>query len=105
MVALSILISAITSFSQTNIGLAQVGMLTKLCQYIPLAPTFRNFIFIAVADVGSLPTGLFSRIVTGRYAKSKHNLITVSVLCLILDLVFFAKAVLDLQFAFFYYQC
>lgn len=74
MVALGILVNAISSFNQTNIGLAQVGIIPKLCQYIPLAPTFRNFIFIVMADVGSLSIGLFSRIITGKQAKRKRAL-------------------------------
>ncbi|MGA2238901.1 MAG: hypothetical protein ABSG74_06805 [Candidatus Bathyarchaeia archaeon] len=104
MVALGVLISAINSFNQTNIGLAQSGMI-KLCQYIPLAPTFRLFVLIVVADVVSLSAGLFARIIDKEPAKWRSRLINASVCFLVLSLVFFAIAVLGLANAFYYYSC
>jgi len=101
MVALGFLVSAISSFNQTNIGLAQVGMI-RLCQYIPLAPTFQYFVFMVVFDVVSLCTGLFSIIITGRW---KYRFVVTSVACLILGLAFFVSAIWDLRNAFFYSSC
>lgn len=105
MVALGFLVSAITSFNQTNIGLKQVGMIPKLCQYIPLAPTFQYFVLMVIFDVVCLSTGLFSIIITGRYAQWKYRLVVTSIACLILGLTFFVLAVWGLRNAFFYASC
>jgi uncharacterized membrane protein YuzA (DUF378 family) len=105
MVALGFLLNAISSFNQTNIGLKQIGMITKLCGYVPIAPTFQYFVFIVLADVASLSTGLFSRIIPSKYSKWKLDLIVTSVFCLLISLGIFTYMIWRLQFAFYYPPC
>jgi len=104
MVALGFLLSAISSFNQTNIGLAQIGLI-KLCGYIPLASTFQYFVLMVIADVACLSAGLSSKIIDGKYRLWKESLLVVSVGCLILGLALFLPSVWDLRNAFFYASC
>ena len=101
MLALAVLLTAISIFNQTNFELARVQ--NRLYGFIPLGPTMQYFVLIIVADVISLFTGLVSRILPGRHPGWKFDLITVSVFSLIVGLVFFTLAVWSLRNAFFYW--
>jgi 4-amino-4-deoxy-L-arabinose transferase-like glycosyltransferase len=104
MVAMGFVLSAISSFNQTNIGLVQIGM-GKLCEYVPIAPTFQFFIYMVIADTVSLSTGLFARLAAKEQIKPKRRLLDASVWFLILGLGFFAMAVTLLGRAFYYPPC
>jgi hypothetical protein len=105
MVALGFLLSAISSFNQTNIGLFQIGMIKKLCSYVPIAPTFSYSVSIVLLDVACLSTGLFSRLIRSEHRKLKLDLIVVSVFCVLTSLGLFAYVIWTLQFAFYYPTC
>jgi uncharacterized membrane protein YecN with MAPEG domain len=74
----------------------------KLCEYVPIAPTFQLFIQMVVADTISLSTGLFARIAAKEQIKRKRRLLDAGVWFLILGLGFFAMAVILLERAFYY---
>lgn len=104
MVALGFLLSAISSFNQTNIGLAQIGLI-RLCQYVPLAPTFQNFAIIVIVDVVCLSAGLFSRMAGREYHRLRGNLLALNVCLLVFSVAFFAWVVWSTQAAFYYVYC
>lgn len=104
MVALGFVLSAISSFNQTNIGLQQIGI-GKLCQYVPIAPTFQYFVVIVLLDVACLSTGLLSRIIRSEHFKLKRDLMHVSVFFVLASLGMFAYVIWWLQFAFYYIPC
>jgi hypothetical protein len=103
MVALGFLLSAISSFNQTNIGLDQIGLI-KLCEYIPLAPTFQYFVFMVTTDIVSLSAILTSKIIPARYRWWREVFVVVCIASLIIGLAFFLSAIWGLVNAFFYYK-
>jgi hypothetical protein len=105
-VALGFLVSAISSFNQLNIGLAQISGSKMVCEYIPLGPTFLLSGFIIIADAASLCAGLFAKVLDRADYRWRYRLLIASIVLLALGLGIFVTTVWNLRNAFFYhYPC